>query len=179
MSGGLDSTVCLRMLLDGGHSVHCLMVNYGQTHSKELWYAERTCKRWRAEFTVIDLPKLGGLTEENWVVPNRNCILLGLAVNLAVQAKADTVTIGCNKDDADYPFPDCQKPFLDAMNATVKAAGYTIEICAPFLDWSKAKIARLASDMRIGMSDIWTCYKGSEKPCGKCPACKKLESAIT
>jgi 7-cyano-7-deazaguanine synthase in queuosine biosynthesis len=34
------------------------------------------------------------MTEGDWIVPNRNMILLSLAINRAVLAGADTVTIG-------------------------------------------------------------------------------------
>ena len=178
MSGGLDSTVCLRMLLDEGNNIHCLLVNYRQQHAKELWFAEQTCKRWNVKFTVIDLPKLGGLTQENWIIPNRNAILLSLAVNLAMQSKSDTVTIGCNKDD-EAMFPDCRMAFIQTFNNLLMMAEIHIEVCAPFLDWPKSKIARLASDMGVTKQDIWTCYLGGEKPCGECPACKKMETAFT
>lgn len=176
MSGGLDSTTCLRMLLDEGHSVHCLLVNYGQAHSKELWFAEHTCKKWGVKFTTIDLPKLGGLTDESWIVPNRNCILLSLAVNLAVQGKADTVTIGCNKDD-ENDFPDCRMAFLQLFNTMLTTAEVPVEVCAPFLDWPKWKVGALARDKGITVQDVWTCYRGGDKPCGECPACKKLQAA--
>ncbi len=176
MSGGLDSTACLRMLLDQGHNVHCLMVFYGQAHSKELGYAERTCSKWGVKSTTINLPNLGGLTDASWIVPNRNAIMLSLAVNLAVQANACTVTIGCNKDD-EAAFPDCRMAFLQLFNTMLTTAEVKVEVCAPFLEWTKAKIKRYASDVDITLNDIWTCYRGGEKPCGECPACKKLETA--
>lgn len=133
----------------------------------------------RAEvlWTEIEMPALGGLTDESWIVPNRNAIFLSVAVNVALKAKADTITIGCNADDAET-FPDCQKPFLDAMNAAVSAAGYSVEICAPYLDWSKWKIAGLAREMAVPLTEIWSCYRGGPVPCGKCPACEKLNAAL-
>lgn len=175
MSGGLDSTVCLRMLLNEGHSVHCLLINYGQKHSKELWFAEHTCKRWHVKFTTIDLPKLGGLTEESWIIPNRNCILLSLAVNFAIQVKADMVTIGCNQDDAE--FPDCRMAFLQLFNALLITEEINVEVLAPFLEWPKWKIVELSRGMGIQSNEVWTCYKGGDQPCGECLACKKLEVA--
>lgn len=174
MSGGLDSTACLRMLMDEGHSVHCLLVNYRQPHGKELWFAEHTCKRWNVECTTLDLPKLGGLTNGNWIVPNRNALLISLAVSVAMKAGADTVTIGCNADDAAM-FPDCREPFLDAMDHAATLAETRVEVCAPFLTWSKARIARYASDVGIRTSDVWWCYRGGDEPCGECPACRKMQ----
>lgn len=177
LSGGLDSVTMLYDLHNQQHSIHCLLVNYRQTHSKELWFAEHHCKRLAIPFTVIDLPPLGGLTDENWIVPNRNCILLSLAVNLAVQAKADTVTIGCNKDD-ESAFPDCRMAFIQLFNTMLTTAEISVEVCAPYIDKMKWEIADLARQLAVPTDEIWTCYLGGDEPCGLCPACKKLEAAF-
>ena len=178
LSGGLDSVCLLYDLKQQGHSVHCVLVNYQQRHVQELTFAKDHCHRLGVLYTTIDLPPLGGLTDDtHWVVPNRNAILLSLAVNLAVQAGASSVTIGCNSDDASG-FVDCRREFLDAMNAVVRAAGYEVEICAPYLDKSKAWIGARARELGVPTDQIWTCYRGGAKPCGVCPACRKLQAAL-
>jgi len=177
LSGGLDSVTMLYDLHAQGHSVHCLMVDYQQQHRQELLWAKTHAMRLGLLYSMLNIPELGGLTEDSWIVPNRNAILLSLAVNQAIKAGADTVTIGCNADDAEA-FPDCRKEFLDAKNAVAKAAGYSVEICAPYLEMKKWQIADMARQMGVKLSEIWTCYKGGQKPCGECPACKKLSEAI-
>jgi 7-cyano-7-deazaguanine synthase len=153
------------------------MFDYRQRHKQELQWAITHAKRCGVMYTIKELPELGGLTEPSWIVPNRNAVFLSVAVNLACQAGADTVTIGCNQDDA-QSFPDCRKEFIDAMNSAVQSAGYNVEICAPYLDWPKWKIGGLAMEMGIQPHEIWTCYNGGEMPCGECPACRKVKSAI-
>jgi 7-cyano-7-deazaguanine synthase len=155
-----------------------LLFDYQQRHKQELQLAITHARRCDVLWTTIELPDLGGLTEQSWIVPNRNAVFLTVAVNLACKAGADTVTIGCNADDADY-FPDCRRAFLDSINATVRAAGYNVEICAPYIDKSKAWIARLAQTFHIRQDETWTCYNGGEKPCGECLACKQLQIALT
>lgn len=177
LSGGLDSVTMLYDLKAQGHFVHALLFFYGQQHERELRWAKHHAERCGVKFTVLDLPKLGGLTEANWIVPNRNAIFLSIAVNVAVQAGADTVTIGCNAED-EAMFPDCRGRFIDAMNEAVKEAGYQIEICAPYKTWPKWRIGGLAQELGIDLNAIWTCYKGGEKPCGECPACLKLGAAF-
>lgn len=177
LSGGLDSVTLLHHLVHNeGNSVHCLLFNYKQRHVQELEWAKYHAKSCGCLYTVYELPELGGLTEQSWIVPNRNAIFLSIAVNVACQANADTVTIGCNADDESM-FPDCRKEFMDSMNATVKAAGYEVEICAPWIYKRKWEIMRIAQDMGVRLSNIWSCYKGGEKPCGECPACQKLNDA--
>lgn len=176
LSGGLDSVTLLYDLRQQGHSVHCLLFDYKQPHVIELKFAKAHCHRLGVPCTVIELPALGGLNDESWIVPNRNCILLSLAVNVAVQAKASTVTIGCNKDD-EANFPDCRMAFLQLFNTTLTTAEISVEVCAPYLNKSKAWIARMASDMGVPSNEIWTCYRSGDKPCGECPACQKLRAA--
>src|SRR5262245_13459525 len=177
LSGGLDSVSLLYDLKRQGHQLHCALVDYGQPHLKELKYAKAHCGVLAVLFTEIKIPELGGLVGEDWIIPNRNAILLSLAINLASRAKADTVTIGCNADDSEV-FPDCRPAFITAMNQAVKAAGYNIEVCAPYITKSKQSIGQLARKFRINAEHIWTCYRGGETPCGKCLACLKLQEAL-
>ncbi len=177
LSGGLDSVTMLYDLKQQGHSIHCLLFDYRQRHKQELEWAKHHAKRCNVLWTVKELPELGGLTEQSWIVPNRNMIFLSIAVNVACQAGADTVTIGCNAEDEAY-FPDCRIRFIDSMNEAVKMAGYEIEICAPYMQWPKWRIGGLAQELGVSPNEIWTCYLGGEKPCGKCLACQKLEKAM-
>lgn len=178
LSGGLDSTTLLYQLHGEGHSLHALLVDYKAPHNaNELNFAKLHCHRLGVLFTTIELPSLGGLTEANWVVGNRNAILCSLAVNLAIQAKAEAVVVGFNKDD-EADFPDCRQAFLQVFNLMLTTAEVNVEVCAPYLEWPKWKIAGLAREIGVPMHEIWTCYKGGAKPCGKCPACLKLKAAL-
>lgn len=177
LSGGLDSVTLLYDLHNQGHLVHCLLVDYKQRHVQELEFAKLQCRRLGVRFTRIELPRLGGMNDTDWVVPNRNAILISMAVNTALQMKAETVTIGCNADDAEM-FPDCRPEFLSAINAVVRAAGYDVEVCAPYVEWPKWKIGGHARNIGVPVNEVWTCYRGGEKPCGSCPACEKLKIAM-
>lgn len=181
LSGGLDSVTMLYDLRQQGHNVHCLLFDYGQRHVQELTFAKGHCHRLGVMFTTITLPSLRGseLTDGKgaWVVPARNVIFLAHAVNIAIAAGASTVTIGCNKDD-EAGFPDCRQAFLQLFGTMLTTAELNVEICAPYLDKSKAWIAGLAREMGVPTNEIWTCYRGGSKPCGECPACKKLELAM-
>ena len=177
LSGGLDSVTLLYELHGQGHKVHCALFDYGQQHVQELTFAKTHCHRLGVLFTTITLPKLGGLTEASWVVPFRNPIMLSLAANLAIQAGAEEITIGCNADD-EKAFPDCRWAVLDAINHALKLSGYSVQIAAPYLDKAKWEIGALAKEMGVTMNEIWTCYRGGSKPCGTCPACEKLKAAL-
>lgn len=160
-----------------GVAVHPLLFDYKQRHSAELQFAKYHAKALGLQFTVLELPQLGGMTEQSWVVPNRNAIFLSVAVNVAHQAGADAVTIGCNLDDSKM-FPDCRPEFISALNQVVRVAGYQVEICAPYIQKRKWEIGAIARDMGITSGQVWTCYRGGAKPCGNCPACEKLSKAF-
>jgi 7-cyano-7-deazaguanine synthase len=175
LSGGLDS-VTLLYYLHRTCKVFCVLFDYKQKHVQELTFAKGHCRRLGVLYRTIELPKLGGLTPRDWVVPFRNPIMLSVAANVAIQARADEIAIGCNMDDRDQ-FPDCRWEVMDAMNHALTISGYKVQIVAPFLEKSKREIVEIARNLNVPMHEIWTCYRGGARPCGKCLACKKLEAA--
>jgi len=181
MSGGLDSTVMLYDLHRQGFIIHCLLFDYGQKAVKELEYAERHCNRLGVAYTRSTLPTLRGSELTNGdggvVVPNRNAILLSVAVSVAVAADAERVTFAANADD-EPEFPDCRQAFLKAMNKSVEAAGYKVEICAPYLEKSKRAIVTMSKDLAVPIADTWSCYEAGQEPCGECMACEKRSAAM-
>lgn len=179
LSGGLDSVTMLYDLKEQGHNVHCLLVDYKQQHVQELTFAVMHCRRLGVQFTKEETSALGGLTDDDkWIVPVRNLVLTSLAANLAVRAKADTVTIGCNKDD-EANFPDCRMAFYQLLNTLLTTGETQVEICTPYIDWPKWKIAAQSKRLGVAVHEIWTCYQPTERgACGKCPACRKLGVAF-
>ncbi|PYS91097.1 MAG: hypothetical protein DMF62_03060 [Acidobacteria bacterium] len=177
LSGGLDSvTLLYKLHREDGYKVLPLLFDYGQTHSKELTFARRHCEQLNLPFVTYAL-QLPVVTMPNSpIIPNRNAILISLAVNIAIIEKATAITIGCNADDAEV-FPDCTRSFLTTMAAAIDWAELDVELWAPFLDLRKIDILKLSKKYNIRLDDIWTCYAGGETPCGKCLACQKLAAA--
>lgn len=175
LSGGLDSTVLLYDLIGQQVQVHCLLIDYGQTHVKELDFAILHCNRLSVPFTRLSLPQLLGssLTTGNGsvVVPFRNAIFLAYAVNIATAACAEAVTIGCNKTDETI-FPDCRMAFMQTFSRLCQIAEMPIEICAPYIDKPKSWIAGLGREIGVPENSTWSCYAGGKEPCGECGACK-------
>jgi 7-cyano-7-deazaguanine synthase len=180
-SGGLDSTVLKYHLHTEGFNVHSVLVNYGQKHAKELEFAKLHCGRLSIQFTELTIPKLLGSTltggNGSVVVPNRNAILLALAVNIAVAAQTPEIAYACNRED-EANFPDCRWGFVCAFNSAIEAAGLTCRVVVPFINKSKAWIAALGRDLGVELNSTWSCYAGGENPCGQCEACRKREAAL-
>lgn len=199
-SGGMDSYTLLSYVCRSGYNeVHALSFDYGQRHKKELEYARRVTREQGIPHKVVDITAINSLlqgssltqpdlpvpeghyaepTMKQTVVPNRNMIMLSLAVGYAVSIKAIDVFYGAHAGDHAI-YPDCRGEFIDAMNAVTRIANFIpVTILAPFLSMDKGDIAILGKNMRLDYSQTWTCYKGEALPCGKCGACVERAEAM-
>ena len=192
----MDSTVLLYSLIADGHKVHCLHIDYGQRHVQELVFARHHCHRLKVNYTTLQIPPLKGsfLTDGKGgnIVPFRNAIFLAHAVNLAVEAEAEWITMGCNQED-ESAFPDCRMAFMQAFNQLLMMSGpMPCEVVAPFIQKSKAWIVAKGKELGVELPQTWSCYWGGEQPCPKktdcngdplkpdewCDACRKREAAF-
>ncbi|WP_417659889.1 7-cyano-7-deazaguanine synthase QueC [Pseudidiomarina sp.] len=196
-SGGMDSFTVLHHALKQGHDVYALSFNYGQRHVRELDAAATVCKSLGINHKVVDISAINTLlagssltsdidipeghyeaeSMQSTVVPNRNMILLALAIGYAVSIKAEAVYYGAHSGDHAI-YPDCRPEFVEKMNAVSLIANYEpIPIEVPFLTNTKAEILAAGLAMGLDYAQTWTCYNGREKACGKCGACvERLEA---
>ena len=202
-SGGMDSfTVLNKLHQESKYTIYALSFDYGQRHKKELEYAARVCAGLHISHKVVDITAIaalfdssgcslmassdapeipeGNYQEENMkstVVPNRNMILLSLAVGYAVSLGANKVYYGAHGGDHAI-YPDCRPEFVHKMNDVCAIANYeAVEIVTPYLHASKTKILSDGLAMGLDYSLTWTCYNGREKACGKCGSCnERLEA---
>ncbi|WP_420849398.1 7-cyano-7-deazaguanine synthase QueC [Pseudidiomarina taiwanensis] len=196
-SGGMDSFTVLHRAIQDGHDVHAISFNYGQRHVKELDYARSVCREHGIPHKVVDISAInellagssltddieipeGHYEEESMkstVVPNRNMILLSLAIGYAVSLEASAVYYGAHSGDHAI-YPDCRPEFVQKMQAVSAIANYEpISIEVPFLHDDKAQILAAGLAMGLDYSQTWTCYKGLEQACGHCGACvERLEA---
>jgi 7-cyano-7-deazaguanine synthase len=129
-------------------------------------------------------------TAKATVVPNRNAIMLNIAWGIAVAEQANIVATAVHAGDH-YVYPDCQPEFISEMNAAMRLAtmGFaepTLHLHTPYLNWSKADIVRAGSMMLnaegthvspVPYGLTWSCYRGEDMACGKCPTCvERLEA---
>ncbi|MGH3903257.1 MAG: 7-cyano-7-deazaguanine synthase QueC [Pseudonocardiaceae bacterium] len=203
LSGGLDSTVLGYRLRAGGTRLTMLSFDYGQRHRRELEYARRTAVKLTGAHHVIDLSAISGLLAGSsltdaavdvpdghytdlsmraTVVPNRNAIMLDVAVAQAVVIKAGAVAFGAHTGD--HPiYPDCRPVFLDAYRRMVLLAneGFLVPqftVLAPFIGLSKTDIVTIGAELGVPFADTWSCYKGGETHCGGCGTCVERREAF-
>jgi 7-cyano-7-deazaguanine synthase len=198
-SGGMDSFTLVTDVHYAGRLDSCLSFNYGQRHKKELLYATRHCATlFGVTHHIIDLGSLSphllgsALTDQSdmpeghysdesmklTVVPNRNAIMLSIAIAYAVSHKLDRVVFGAHAGDHTI-YPDCRPEFAAAMNLVGMLANWhKVEVEAPYLHLTKVGILEIGDHLELDYSQSWTCYKGEEKACGKCGACQERLEAF-
>jgi 7-cyano-7-deazaguanine synthase len=189
-SGGLDSTVCLLLAREQGHSVVSLGIDYGQRHKIELTYARKQCRKFKIPRRVIKvrwtkpertIPKNRSVEEMRSTVspaflPGRNAIFLTLGAAEAAGIGASELWIGVNCIDFSG-YPDCRVEFIEAFKSML---AYAIpdgpKVVAPLLLMSKPEIAKEAARLGLKYGDTWSCYRpvnndSGNQPCGECDAC--------
>ncbi|QOL24892.1 7-cyano-7-deazaguanine synthase QueC [Thalassotalea sp. LPB0316] len=197
-SGGMDSFTVLNRAIKDGKEVYALTFDYGQKHVKEIDYARAVCEELKIEHKIIDISAInqllagssltddidipeGHYEEESMkstVVPNRNMILLSLAVGYAVSKGASQVYYGAHSGDHAI-YPDCRPEFVQKMSEVCQIANYEpVTIYCPYLDNSKIDILTDGLKMGLDYGKTWTCYNGREKACGKCGACQERLEAF-
>ena len=134
-SGGMDSFTVLNRAVAEGKEVYALTFNYGQRHVKEIEVAQKVCAQLGVSHKVIDIREINSLlagssltddidipeghyeeeSMKSTVVPNRNMVLLSLAIADAVSLKAEAVYYGAHHGDHAI-YPDWRPEFVQKMN---------------------------------------------------------------
>jgi len=198
-SGGMDSTALLYHLREEGYDVAALSVDYGQTHRRELDSARKICESIGLRHEIADLRGithlLGGnsLTDtsievpeghyaaENMkatVVPNRNMIMLSVAIGYAITLRAPYVAYGAHAGDHTI-YPDCRPEFAAAVNTVAMLADWhQVELLRPFIRLTKAEIVKRGAELNVPFRLTWSCYKGGGAHCGRCGTCVERREAF-
>ncbi|AAC06966.1 7-cyano-7-deazaguanine synthase QueC [Aquifex aeolicus] len=204
LSGGMDSATLLWLAKREFKKVYAISFDYGQRHKVELKYAKELAKLAEVEdhFIVqvpfytslkgsalidesVEVPK--GEYPENeppvTTVPMRNLIFLSIASAFADNLEVNYIGIGVHA--LDTPYPDCRPEFITAAEAAINAGSTFVakkkermHVYAPFLGMSKRDIALLGKELGVPFEKTYSCYMGTEPPCGECPTCIQREEAL-
>ena len=131
-SGGMDSFTVLHRALREGLTVHALSFDYaihGLIDNSALTNPDQAMPH--GDYAADNLRAT--------VVPNRNMILLSLAIAKAVNIGAERVDYGAHSGDH-ILYPDCRPEFVEAMNHVAGIANFEpVTLHAPYLSSSKAE----------------------------------------
>lgn len=203
LSGGLDSVTLAHELAADGHHLVALSFDYGQRHAKEIEFAARCARRLGADHHVVDLRSIGALLSGSaltdrtvevpeghytdasmaaTVVPNRNAIMLSVAIGVAVARGASAVATAVHAGD--HPiYPDCRPAFIDAIEHEARIAneGFVADgfrVLAPFMHIAKDEIVRRGAALGVPFDETWSCYVGGAEHCGRCGTCVERREAF-
>ena len=198
-SGGMDSTILLYQLVAQGDEVKALSIDYGQRHAKEIESARALTASLGVEHRVADLRSLaellggsaltsselevpeGHYEEDNMkatVVPNRNMILLAVSAGWAISSQFDRVAYAAHSGDHAI-YPDCRTEFADALDTAIQLADWRkVSLYRPFVDFTKADLVKLGTELQVPFEKTWSCYKGVELHCGRCGTCIERREAF-
>lgn len=197
LSGGLDSTTMLYEYQD--RIALAVTFHYGSNHNdKEIECARWHCQHLGIRHLIIPLAFMkeyfsssllqgadaipeGHYADDNMrstVVPFRNGIMLSIAAGLAENDGLRYVMLANHGGDHTI-YPDCRPEFVDAMSDAIENGTYAgVQILAPYTNISKGDIACRGKALGVDYSKTWSCYKGGEKPCGKCGTCVERQEAL-
>lgn len=207
LSGGMDSAVLLHHVARHSTHVRALSFDYGQRHRKELDQARLIVQDLMSRglpnieelgWTPVDLSAIrpliakgsqtgeeevpeGHYAEESMkltVVPNRNMIMLSVAIGYAITLGYDTVAYGAHAGDHTI-YPDCRGSYVEAMAEAIRLCDFDPPtLRAPFVEMGKHEVCRLGRVLGVPFELTWSCYKGGEKHCGKCGTCVERKEAF-
>jgi len=199
LSGGLDSTVLLTKVRKDVKSI--LTFDYKQRHRKEIDSAKAIIEYFglQNKYHIVDLSNINRLiskgalagdtsvphamyneaTQKQTIVPNRNMIMLSIAVGHAVAIGAKKVYYAAHASDYEI-YPDCRPEFVKAFDSAVYLANLwsPVEVEAPFVHMSKADIVDLGLRIGAPLNLTWSCYEGGNRPCLECGTCLERTEAF-
>ena len=186
-SGGIDSSVMLRLLKKEDCRIFPLFVDYGQLAAKAEWEAcQKICKYLDLEPSRIDVSGFGhliisGLTNRNLDIekdaflPTRNLLFLTVGAAYGYLKAAHVIAIGLLSNPI---FPDQTVEFVqEAQGAITKALGVDISILTPLISLNKFDTLLLARKYGLPLSDTYSCHSGNKEPCGHCISCRERMAA--
>ena len=188
VSGGYDSTLMSLMAHEEGIELFPLFVEYGQLGAKKEWEA---CQKVHArhslpEVAYMDLSGFGkiiakGLVDQRWnpsetaFVPGRNLLLALVGAAYAFRVHSNNVAIGLISPGG-HSFPDQTQEFAARCEHVIEAAiGERISVLTPLIKFSKKDVIELARQR--GVKDTYSCYAGTDVPCGMCMSCIDIAKA--
>lgn len=195
VSGGMDSATAAFEAENQGYDLYFLHTSYGQkTEDKEFECAHELAKYLDvADFLHIEtdhLARIGAssLTDDSIdvekvdlesdeipssYVPFRNGNLLSMAVSYAEANDCSKVFMGAHSEDYSG-YPDCRPEFFEAFQQVIQVGtkpDTTIDLAAPFVEWSKTDIVERGVDLDVPYDLTWSCYREAAPACGTCDAC--------
>lgn len=192
---------------NGAANVVSLSVFYGQKHSRELSAARAVADYYQVRHIELDLSAVFAYSDcallshsdrqiphtayaeqqaanpdkpVSTYVPFRNGLFIAAAASVADSEGCTAIYYGAHRDDAaGNAYPDCSTDFYEVMNKAIsKGTGGAVCLQAPFINANKAGVVAEGLRLNVPYELTWSCYEGSDKPCGVCGTCRDRIAAF-
>lgn len=196
-SGGMDSSICLALAIQtyGVENVLSLSFSYDQRHSNELEQAQKICKVWNVDHTILSITCLKEITSNaltnrsldikheagappNTMVLGRNGLMAFIGGLHANQIGANCIFVGVLGLEGNHSgYRDCSRQYMDLIQAILRIDldDQTFKIETPLVEMNKKETLVLAKKLGVLeflLEETVTCYEGVPKQgCQTCPAC--------
>ena len=196
-SGGMDSSICLALAIQeyGKENVLSLSFNYNQRHAPELVQAEKICRDWSVDHTVVDISCLSEITENaltnhskyiehlpnqapNTLVVGRNGLMARLGGIHAHHLGARSIYMGVIEvEGSNSGYRDCSRTYMDLMQQILRIdlddSEFLINTPLVFLTKKQTlEVADKLGTLSYLLEETISCYQGLRKEgCRVCPAC--------
>jgi 7-cyano-7-deazaguanine synthase len=194
LSGGQDSASCLLWAINTFEKIECISFDYNQIHNRELDSGRKICEYLNISRKVIDVSFIKNISISSLLnkdldvcnkhilnstlpssfLPGRNLLFLTIAAMYAYTTQTNNLIGGmCQIDYSGYP--DCRDEVISCLEEVLNIGmEFKLNIHTPLMYLTKAEsinlIIKLPNALKV-LSMTHTCYKGTEIPCGECPAC--------
>ncbi|WP_019623979.1 7-cyano-7-deazaguanine synthase [Thioalkalivibrio thiocyanoxidans] len=184
LSGGIESSALLVQRHVQGRPLRGMWVDYGQRNAERERAAIRALGAdYGVEPVEMDLRALrqAFAKRSEWVahvpLPQRNLLVLALAVNLAEHQGAGRILLALNREDQGHG-PGSRPSFIGHLAALADELVPGLAIEAPLIAQSKAEIIRSTDPLGIDWSRTWSCLLAQSLHCGRCPQCQARRAAF-
>ena len=164
-SGGIDSSTLLWLSTQQGLAPTALFIDYGQPAAEaEAEAVARICGSLQAPWRVI---RYKGARLGAGEIRGRNAYLLHTAL-LEFPACSGVVALGIH---AGTGYADCSPEFMEVMQSSYQFhTRGAITTVAPFLNWTKQDVYRLATKLNVPLALTHSC-EADNRHCGRCRSC--------
>ena len=187
-SGGLDSFALVHIFKELNYKIKILYIDYGHLSRHSEYKSVQAIGRFLdiERILKVDIKNYGSQFSNNLTVknkllndffPGRNLLLLTISASIAYELQIEEICIGII--NSVRIFSDCTTSFFSKLEDLFYLIfNFHLGIQTPLKNCTKMDIIRYLKNNNLPLNITYSCQKGEEKHCMKCPSCIERFKAI-
>ncbi len=174
LSGGIDSTACVKYYKELEMDVYGLHISYNQlSEAQEIIAAESIADYFNIPLKILTLNNT--YPKHNGMISGRNAFFI-LTALLDLPFSSGLISLGIHSGTSYY---DCSEDFILSLQSIIDNYSHgKVKIDCPFINWSKLDIVRYFKLQSLPLSLTYSCENGHSTKCGNCATCLELERLL-